>query len=391
MKLDAVILCGGYGTRIKKYTKNKIPKSLIKINGKPFLDYLIKKITMYPFNRIIMVTGFKGKKISKLYDKQKINLIDIECINETKPMGTGCALNTITDKINNNFVLFNGDTYFDYNLEEFFKKKIKKKYIAKIILTANKKKSLTQNLLNMSLDDKNLIYFSQKSSLINSGIIYFDKKIKKYINKNTTSLENSILKKLILKKKIIGEVNNSFFIDIGTENNLKYARQELPKLYYRPAIFLDRDGVINKDLGYVCKKNKLFFNTSVINKIKSLQNKKYFIFIVTNQSGIARGYYTLNEFLKFQKFIHNYLCDQGLFINDIEFCPHYTEGKINTLNCKCRKPKNGMIKNLQKKWNIDMKNSLLIGDKKTDKDCAKKSNIKFFFCKNNKLILSKKY
>ena len=391
MKLDAIILCGGYGTRIKKYTKNKIPKSLIKINDKPFLDYLIKKITMYPFNRIIMITGFKGKKISKLYDKKKINLIDIECINETKPMGTGYALNAIKDKINNNFVLFNGDTYFDYNLESFFKKQFNKKYIAKIILTPNKKKSLTKNLLNMSLNDKNLIYFSQKSSLINSGIIFFHKKIKKYMNKNTVSLENDILKKLIIEKKVIGEINNGFFIDIGTDNNLKYARQKLPKLYYKPAIFLDRDGVINKDLGYVFKKNKLFFNRGIINRIKNLQKKKYFIFIVTNQSGIARGFYTLNEFLKFQKLIHNYLFNQGLFINDIEFCPHFPGVGINKSNCKCRKPKNGMIKNLQKKWNIDIKNSFLIGDRKTDKDCAKKSNIKFFFCKNNKLELNKKY
>jgi D,D-heptose 1,7-bisphosphate phosphatase len=389
MKLDAVILCGGYGTRIKKYTQNKIPKSLIKINNRPFLDYLIKKICKYPFNKIIIITGFKGKEISKLYNNKKINLIDIECVVEEKPMGTGYALNSIKDKIKNDFVLFNGDTFLDYNLQNFFNRKLKRNYIAKIILTRNKKKSLTKNLLNMNLSKKNLIYFSKKSSLINSGTILFSKKIRKYINKKYFSLENDILKKLITNNKIVGEICNSFFVDIGTEKNLKYARKELPKLYYKPALFLDRDGVINKDLGHVCTKNKLFFNKDVIKKIIKLQKNKYFVFIVTNQAGVAKGFFSLHKFYKFQKFIHNYLCEQGLFVNDVQFCPHHPEEKIKNSNCKCRKPKNGMIKNLQKKWDIDIKNSLFIGDKKTDKDCAERSNIKFLFCKNNELILNK--
>ena len=359
MKLDAVILCGGYGTRIKKFTKNKIPKSLIKINKKPFLDYLIKKICKYPFNKIIIIAGFKGKEISKLYNNKKINFTDIECIVENKPLGTGYALNSIKDKIKNDFVLFNGDTYFDYNLQNFFKKKLNKKHIAKIILTKNKKKSLTQNLLNMNLSTKNLIYFSKKSSLIGAGTIFFSKKIKRYISKKSISLESDILKKLIIKKKIVGEIDNSFFVDIGTENNLKYAREELPKLYYRPGLFLDRDGVINKDLGHVHSKNKLFFNKNIIEKIKDFQKKKYFVFIVTNQAGIAKGYFTLDQFLNFQKYIHTYLSNHQLFIDDIEFCPHHPKGKIRKykINCNCRKPGIGMIKNLQQKWNIDIKNS----------------------------------
>ena len=387
MKLDAVILCGGYGTRIKKFTKNKIPKSLIKINKKPFLDYLIKKICKYPFNKIIIIAGFKGKEISKLYNNKKINLTDIECVVEKKPLGTGYALNNIKDKIKNDFVLFNGDTYFDYNLQNFFKKKLNKKHIAKIILTKNKKKSLTQNLLNMNLSSKKLIYFSNKSSLIGAGTIFFNKKIKKYISQKSISLEGDILKKLIIQKKIVGEIDNSFFVDIGTEDNLKYAREELPKLYYRPALFLDRDGVINKDLGHVHSKNKLIFNKNIIEKIKNFQKKKYFIFIVTNQAGIAKGYFTLNKFLNFQKYIHTYLSKHQLFIDDIEFCPHHPKGKIRKykINCNCRKPGIGMIKNLQQKWNIDIKNSFFWGDRDTDKKCSEKSKIKFMFCKNNRL------
>ena len=389
MSLDAVILCGGYGTRISKFTKNKIPKSLLKIDNKPFLDYLIKKICKYPFNKIFIIAGFKGKQISRLYNKKRINLIPIKCIIEKKPLGTGYALNKIKNKIKNDFILFNGDTYFDYNLQNFFKKSLKKNHIAKIILTKSKKKSLTQNLLNMNLSNKNLIYFSKKSILISAGTIFFSKKIKKYISKKTFSLENDILKELIIKKKIVGEVDNSFFVDIGTEKNLKYARKILPKLYYKPALFLDRDGVINRDFGYVHSRNKLIFNKSIIKKIKDfLKKKECFVFIVTNQAGIAKGYFSLNKFLNFQKYIHAYLSEKGLFINDIEFCPHHQDSKITKYkkNCNCRKPRNGMIKNLLDRWNININESLFLGDRDIDKKCSEKSKIKFLMCKNNSVF-----
>ena len=387
-KIDAIILCGGYGTRIQKYTKNKIPKSLIRIKKKFFLDYLLKKISIYPFNKIIIVAGFKGKKIFKEYNKKKINLIDIECVVEKKPNGTGAALNSIKKKIVNDFVLFNGDTFANCPIEKFFKKSLNKNFIGKIILTKNKSKSLTKNLLNLYINKDKEIYFSKKSPLINSGTIFLKKNIKKFLTKNISSFENDILKKLIIKKKIAGEIDNGFFVDIGTEKNLNYAKKMLPKIFYRPALFLDRDGVINKDFGYVHTKKKLSYNKKIFQIINNFQKKDYFIFIVTNQAGIAKGFYSLKQFIEFQKYIKKDLFKKNIYINDIEFCPHHPEAPIKKykINCNCRKPKNGMIKNLKKKWHIDLNKSLFIGDNKTDYMCAKSLHIKFQYfneIKNN--------
>lgn len=387
-KIDAIILCGGYETRIQKYTKNKIPKSLIKIKKKIFLDYLLKKISIYPFNKIIIVAGFKGKKIFKEYDKKQINLIDVECVVEKKPKGTGAALNFIKKKIVNDFILFNGDTFANCSIEKFFKKPLNKKFIGKIILTKNNSKSLTKNLLNLNINKNHEIYFSKKSSLINSGTIFFKKNIKKLLTKNIISFENEILKKLIIKKKISGKIDNSFFVDIRTEKNLNYAIKMLPRIFYRPALFLDRDGVINKDFGYVHTKEKLSYNKKIFPIINNFQKKNYFIFIVTNQAGIAKGFYSLKEFIEFQRYIKKDLFKKNIYINDIEFCPHHSEAVIKKykINCNCRKPKNGMIKNLRKKWHIDLNKSLFIGDKKTDYMCAKSLHIKFQYfneIKNN--------
>ena len=109
----------------------------------------------------------KEKKFLKNTIKKKINLLDIECIVEKKPNGTGAALNFIKKKIVNDFVLFNGDTFANCAIEKFFKKSLNKKFIGKIILTKNNSKSLTKNLLNLNVSKKQEIYFSKKSPLIN--------------------------------------------------------------------------------------------------------------------------------------------------------------------------------------------------------------------------------
>jgi D-glycero-D-manno-heptose 1,7-bisphosphate phosphatase len=385
-KIDAIILCGGYGTRIKNFTKNIIPKSLLKIKKRTFLDYLLKKITKYPFNKIILIAGYQGKKIYKIYNNKRINLIEIECLVEKKPSGTGGALNFAKNKIQNDFVLFNGDTFIDFNLGYFLKKKFNKKYIGEMILTSNSSKSLTNNLLNLRIKKNKVINFSDKTNLINSGIIFFKKKIKKEFKKNVISFENTILKKLINKNKIVGKIDSNFFVDIGTDKNFLYAKQKIPALFNKPALFLDRDGVINKDFGHVHSIDKLVYNKKIFSIIKKYQKKKYLTFVVTNQAGIAKGFYSLNSFFKFQNFIKKDLFNRDIYINDQEFCPHHPNGVVKkySIICKCRKPGNQMIKNLRERWDIDLKKSLFIGDHKVDELCAKKSKIKFKYFNKKK-------
>ena len=124
---------------------------------------------------------------------------------------------------------------------------------------------------------------------------------------------------------------------------------------------------------------------NVIKGLRYLNKLNYYIFIVTNQSGIARGYYTENQFLKFQKDINENFANKGLFINDTQYCPHHINGKIKkySINCNCRKPNTLMLKNIYNNFDLDLKKSLFIGDKVTDKECAKKFKIKFSYPKLN--------
>ncbi|NLY03448.1 MAG: D-glycero-beta-D-manno-heptose 1,7-bisphosphate 7-phosphatase [Campylobacter sp.] len=127
------------------------------------------------------------------------------------------------------------------------------------------------------------------------------------------------------------------------------------------ALFLDRDGVINEDFGYVFKIENFSFKPRVFETLIAYQNLGYIIFIVTNQSGIGRGYYTVKDFKIVTNFMLNEFKKAGINIQKVYFCPHSPEA-----NCQCRKPRPGMILKACKEYDIDLKKSILIGDKLSD-------------------------
>jgi D,D-heptose 1,7-bisphosphate phosphatase len=379
-RIDAVILAGGFGTRIKKFTKNKIPKPLLKINKKPFLDYLIQNISKYPINKIYIICGHRGSLIKKKYHNKTINLIKINCIKEKISKGTGHALLSIKNIIKNDFILINGDTLINFNLNIFFKKKINKKFLGYMILSKIYNNSLSKKLNNLDIKKNNTLKFTNKIKYINSGTIFLKKKILKFVNKKTISFENDILHKIITKQKMKGIVYKEFLIDIGTPNNYIRSKKLIPKIFYKPAIFLDRDGVINYDRdGYTYKFENFKFKPNILRTLKYLSFKKNYIFIVTNQAGIAKGHFSEEQFLKLHKKIKLYLVNKNIFINEVKYCPFHKNAKIIKYkkNSLLRKPGNLMIKQLLKNWPINKKYSFMIGDQKSDKLTAKKSNLHF--------------
>lgn len=137
------------------------------------------------------------------------------------------------------------------------------------------------------------------------------------------------------------------------------------------AIFLDRDGTINYDYGYVYKPSDLKIIDGVIEALKKLQSKGYLLIIITNQSGIAKGLFTEEEYYIFTKKLKDELLENGIKIDDIFYCPH-----DDSDNCECRKPKTKLFEMAIKKYNIELNNSFAIGDKERDLSICDKTNIK---------------
>lgn len=375
--LDLVILAGGKGTRIKKFLFGK-PKPLIKINKKPFITYILNHYSKFNFKKIYILAGHKGHLFKKKYHERYYNTSEIEVIIEKKPMDTGGALFSLKKKIKNDFILLNGDSILKLS-------KIKKLKKNSIYLTKNNVYKSNHKLNGLSIDKNNNIISDKKSTYMNAGVYYFKSSFLKHVRNKAFSLEKDLIPQLISEEKIKGIVTKDLFIDIGTPKNLRKAPKILKNSFLKPAVFLDRDGVLNYDKGYTHKFKDFKFKFNVIRALKYFIKKNYYIFVVTNQAGIAKGYYTQNNFFELHKKLNHYLSKFNIYIDDLKFCPYHPKAKIKKYkkNSNFRKPGNLMLEDLIKNWQINKSKSFMIGDKNSDFEAARKSKIYFEFDQDN--------
>ena len=151
----------------------------------------------------------------------------------------------------------------------------------------------------------------------------------------------------------------------------------------KKAIFLDRDGVINKDKRYVYKIKEFEFEKNSLRGLKSIDYGKYLVFIVCNQAGIAKAYYSKKDFKKLDRWLNKFLNKKGIKITKTYYCPHFPEANVVQYKkkCNCRKPKTGLLLRAQKEFNINLKESYLIGDKTSDILAGKRAGCKTILVK----------
>jgi D-glycero-D-manno-heptose 1,7-bisphosphate phosphatase len=146
----------------------------------------------------------------------------------------------------------------------------------------------------------------------------------------------------------------------------------------RPAVFIDRDGTINEQMGYVNHPSRFVILPGVAEAFRTLNNNGYLAIIVSNQSGVARGYFPIELLHNLHSLMKETLLKEGAMVDGIFFCPHYPKGSVPeySIDCDCRKPKNGLIKQACEQFDIDLSRSYMIGDHYTDMELAARSNLK---------------
>lgn len=391
-----VILVGGLGTRLGNLTK-KIPKPLLKINNEVFLDILIKNFSRFGFSKITLLTSYKSKFFFKKYEKKNIGITKINCIDEGDPKGTGGALINAQSKFSDFFLLSNGDTYFDINFHDFF-------------FQSNKKKSLNFAITNQGVKNrfsfiktkKNKIlgFDKKKSFFANSGCYIVNKKLffKNFLHykKNSkASLEIDFLPKLVEENKCSFVKFKKSFLDIGIKSDLKKASNFINKNNAKKFAILDRDGVINYDYGYVSRLKDFKLKPGVVDAIKFLNNNNYYIFVVSNQSGIGRSYYTEDDVFRLHRYLNQFLKSKGAFIDEFFIAPYFKNSKFKRyrIGKYLRKPNIGLFKKIKGKYNIKVNGSFMIGNQNSDYAFAKKCKIHYFdvnkFKNIHKLVLKK--
>ena len=143
------------------------------------------------------------------------------------------------------------------------------------------------------------------------------------------------------------------------------------------AVFFDRDGTLNVEVGYLYEFEKFKWIDGAIDAVKYCNDNDYLAIVVTNQSGIARGYYTENDVIELHQKINEELNKAGAHIDDFFYCPHHPEGIVDnySVDCECRKPKPGLIEEACRKYDIDKSKSLMIGDMPRDVECGENAGV----------------
>ncbi len=380
---QAVIFCGGKGLRLGKITK-KIPKPLIKINNKPFLENILFQFSRFNIKKILLLCSYKSEYFVKRYHNKNFFGCEIKCFVEKKPSGTAGALRKAKHLLDKEFFLSNGDTLINFNIFEL-KKNLKKNSL--ICFAILKSKKIEKRFGGVKIFNKNYISFTNKKSVyFNTGFSLVRKKLINKIDKKHFNFEKDFINlqnKRYLNCHLLDKEYN-YFIDIGVPKDLKKIKNFLKKFNKKPAVFLDRDGVINKDLGYVYKYKDIKYINNIKKVIKYLNDNNFYVFVISNQSGIGRGYYTHVEVEKLHGLINDDMIRENGHIDEFVYAPYFKDTRLKFTNKEklMRKPDKGMINYLFNKWEIDKKKSIIVGDKKSDEKLASNCKIKYFDINN---------
>ena len=383
--MKVVIMAGGKGTRIAS-VNSEVPKPMIEVLGKPILEHQVDVLKKQGFKDYIFVIGHLGHVIKDYFDDGSKFGISIEYIIEETPLGTAGALYYLKDKIEEDFVLLNGDIIFDVDINRFYEYHKKHGGFATILVHPNNH-PYDSGLIETDNDGMVIDWINKEAervwyhNLVNAGIhILSAKVLDRFVEVKKTDLDREVLKPMINEKQLFAYSSPEYIKDMGTPKrydevieDIKNGKVESKCLVNKQkAIFLDRDGTINKYVGFLRNIDDFNLIDGVGEAIKKINESGYLAIVVTNQPVIARGEVTVDELDVIHKKMETLLGQDGAYIDGLYICPHHPDsgfdGEIKELKieCECRKPKPGMLLKASEDFNIDLSNSYMIGDSEND-------------------------
>lgn len=401
--MKAVIMAGGRGTRISSVASD-IPKPMIKIEGKPVLEHEIECLRDQGFTDLIITVSHLGNIIMDYFgDGEKFG-VHIEYFNEKEPLGNAGALFKIKDKLTEDFLLLNADAVFDVDFNRMVR--YHKEKNALVTLFTHPNSHPYDSGLLIADDNKAVLKWLAKEderpewyrNRVNAGLHVISPEIFTMVDIDAekigtvgengktvkVDLDRQLLKPLAGTGKMFCYDSPEYVKDMGTPERYESVCRDFHdgKVQAKnlsnkqKAVFLDRDGTLNKYVGFLRDINDFELLDGVTDAIKAMNNSGYLAVVVTNQPVIARGEVTVPQLEEIHNKMETLLGLEGAYIDAIYYCPHHPhkgyEGEIPELkfDCDCRKPKPGMLMRAAKDFNIDLSNSWMVGDSESDILCG---------------------
>lgn len=396
--MKTVIMAGGKGTRISSVASD-IPKPMIPIDGKPVLEREIECLKEQGFTDIIITVSHLAEHIINFFGDGSLYGVNIEYYIEDTPLGNAGALFKLRDRLTEDYLLLNADSIFDIDFNRFVSYHKEKGGLVTLfthpnshpydsgLLIADKYGKVEQwlskednrpqwyrNRVNAGLHVINPIVLDMVG--VDKGLIgtEVEGKIVK------VDLDRQVLKPLCGSGKMFCYDSPEYVKDMGTPdryhavcNDYHKGRVQSKNLRNKQkAIFLDRDGTINKYVGFLRNIDDFELLPGVSDAIRMINESGYLAIVVTNQPVIARGEVSFEELQDIHNKMETLLGRDGAYLDAIYFCPHHPhkgyEGEIKELkiDCECRKPKPGMFFDAVRDFNINLDQSWMIGDGEND-------------------------
>ncbi len=384
--MKTVIMAGGKGSRIASVSGN-IPKPMLKIGEISVLEREICCLRDQGFDEIILTVSHQRQVImDDLGDGSRLG-VKIEYFIEEQPLGNAGALFFLKEQLREDFLLLNGDAVFDIDFQRFVSYHFSKGGLATLfthpnshpydsgLIIADGNCSVEQWLTK---EDSRPEFYRNR---VNAGIHMLSPKL---LDQNSTSgkvdLDRQILKPLAGTGQLYCYDSPEYVKDMGTPERYQAVCMDFERGIVsgknlrnrQKAVFLDRDGTINKYAGFLTDIDDFELLPGVSEAVRLINESGYLAIVITNQPVIARGEVTVPELEEIHRKMETLLGREGAYLDAVYYCPHHPhrgyEGEIASLkiDCSCRKPKPGMLIKAAEDFHIDLGASWMIGDGEND-------------------------
>ncbi len=370
---QCVILAGGLATRLGDIARDT-PKPVLPVGGHPFLYWPMREFLRFGVEEFVILAGHLAPAVEALVRDAAASLprkVKLTFSVEPDRAGTGGALYHAQNLLDERFLMCNGDSLLAANLAPLLAGFAADDdgVLGRVMLRAVDD---AQRYGVVTLASDVVENFAERAGApgpgtINAGIYAFDRKIVDHLAP-VCSLERDVLPKLARAGALRGGLGHGYFVDIGVPDDLVRAQTELAAALSRPALILDRDGVLNVDHGYVGRREDFAWVTGAQTAVRLATEAGWQVFVATNQSGIARGFYGEADLRHLMGWVADELRRAGGTLDDWRFCPFHPDATVDAYKrvSDWRKPAPGMLLDLLRAWDVPAARAVMVGDQDSD-------------------------
>ncbi|TPW07534.1 MAG: D-glycero-D-manno-heptose 1,7-bisphosphate phosphatase [Alphaproteobacteria bacterium] len=300
----------------------------------------------------------------------------VSVVREPAPAGTAGALRHVADRLDEVFLMSNGDSMFDINYlalaSDFAADDVARLALRRVPDGARYGRVSTDGDRITGFHEKDAAW--TRDALINGGVYVLRKSVLDLIDRTPLSIETDVFPALCRRGAMSGVEFDGYFLDIGLPETLGEARAALPAQMRRPAVLFDRDGTLNRDDGYTYRTEDLEFLPGAIEAVRACNDAGALAIVITNQSGIARGRYVAADMERFHAHMQARLGEHGAHIDAFYHCPFHEHGVVPAYaraDHPDRKPNAGLLRRALMEWPIDATRTIMVGDHARDVDAAR--------------------